>query len=116
MRPCGRCRAPVLPQDSFFSAASGQVCRHCHLAEEVGAQEQRIYSNALELVGVPAIAAGGVASMAHEMIEGPPPHAPSCARCRTPSGVHVGALPPHQRQHVPPGYAFVCGRCWQPIR
>jgi hypothetical protein len=114
MRPCDRCRRPLVPAEAFFDAMGQQICKTCHALVEIGNSERRVIEGALEMVGVPAFAINATASVPYAYQA--TPAAPFCGTCRMNSGVHVSAVHPAQRAHLHPGWSYLCGRCGAGLR
>lgn len=53
MRPCDRCRTPMVPAESYFDLLGNQVCERCHTQDEISAGDRRVEEARLEAAGVP---------------------------------------------------------------
>ncbi len=114
MRPCARCRRPVVPAEAFLDTLGQQICRSCNALVEIGNSERRVVEGALEMIGVPAFAIQAAGSVPHAYQATPAP--PYCTACGTYSGIHVNAIHPANRAQLHPGWTFVCNRCGRGIR
>jgi hypothetical protein len=113
MRPCERCRMPVLPKDVMFDTAGRSICPSCHTRDEIVRSEQRGIVSELESVGMVSPLLGFALStmVEHSQASAPPP-APImtggvCARCRVPA---VHPLPPHHAA-ASSGATWLCHSC-----
>lgn len=115
MRPCQRCGTPTEPSELVMDTGGFSICGGCNLRDEIGRSEQRGMARELEMVGALGGGVGGMllASAVSESLanHSPSTQAPFCARCRQPSGVHVRAFAPADRQRLDPTAEWACRLC-----
>jgi len=114
MRPCDRCRRPMVVAEAYFDPLGQQICKTCNALVEIGNSERRVIEGALEMIGVPAFAIDATRSVPYAYQAAAAP--PYCGGCRTYSGVHVSAVHPASRAQLHPGWSFMCSRCGAGLR
>ncbi len=115
MKPCQRCGAPTEPSELVMDLGGFFICRACNLRDEISRSEQRGIARDLKMVGALGGGVGGMllASAVSESIanRATATQAPFCARCAQPSGVHVSAFSPADRQRLDPTAEWACRLC-----
>jgi len=116
MRPCMRCRSPMMPTEVMFDTGGNSICPRCHTRDEIVRSEQRGIVSEMENLGMVSPLMGlAIASMV-ERSQAPPiappefPAGPPCPQCRAPTLVSTSTLPPHHAAAAS-GARWVCRSC-----
>jgi hypothetical protein len=116
MRPCQRCRAPMLPNEVMFDIGGNSICARCHSRDEILRSEQRGIVSEMENIGLVSPLMGLAIATMVERSQAPAyaapevPAGPVCPTCRAPALVSTSTLPPHHPASTS-GARWICRHC-----